>query len=374
MTRRILHVVGAMRRGGIQSWLMHLLRTIDRQNYHLDFLVHSPQPCAYDQEVRDLGSSVLHCPQTGNPWQYARDFARTLRTQAPYDVVHSHVYSFTGLVLRLAARQRVPLRIAHCHNNRRVVETARGVVRHCQLRLMKSWIRKYAMVKIAASGDAAEDLFGPAWNLDPAVRVIHCGLDLTAFKIAPDRAALRARLGLAPDDRVIGHVGRFVPQKNHRFLIEVAAEAIKRDDRVRLLLVGDGPLRPEIERHAAALGIAGRVLFVGERDDVPEVMSAMDGLLFPSLHEGLGLVLVEAQAAGLSCLIADRVPREADVVPGLVYRLPLEEAPAGWAERLIEISTARRVGRAEALAAVVASPFNIAGSVRQISRIYDGVL
>jgi glycosyltransferase involved in cell wall biosynthesis len=184
---------------------------------------------------------------------------------------------------------------------------------------------------------------------------------------------LRARLRLPVDALVVGHVGRFVAEKNHGFLVEVAAAALKLDPRVWLLLVGDGPLRGEIERRVGALGIGERVIFAGERDDVPAILgAAIDMLVFPSSHEGLGLVAIEAQAAGLPCLIADRVPREADVVPALVSRLPLEEAPALWARRALDIAAAPRMGRAEALAAVVGSTFNIALSVREIARIYGG--
>lgn len=373
MSRRILHVVGGMERGGIQSWLMHLLRTVDRQRYHMDFLVHSSQPCTYDREILQLGSRLLPCSHPRLPWQFAGDFARALTTQIRYDVVHSHVYAFSGYVLQLAARHRVPLRIAHGHTDRRVVEAKRGLVRQGKLRLMKSWIRRYAVVKVAASGDAAADLFGRDWNLDPTVRVVHCGLELAPFKTAPDRAEMRARLGLPANALIIGHVGRFTPEKKQAFLVEITAEAVKRGARAHLLLVGDGPLRREVEQRAAALGIRRHVLFAGDRDDVPAIMgAAIDAFVFPSLHEGLGLVVVEAQAAGLPCLVSDRVPREADVVPGLIRRLPLEQGPAAWARHVLEISAGPQVSRTAALAAVESSPFNITRSVEAMTRIYDG--
>jgi glycosyltransferase involved in cell wall biosynthesis len=375
MTCRILHVVGRMQRGGIENWLMQLLRVVDRRRYQMDFLVLDGRPSAHDREIRQLGRNLLPCPAARNPWSFARDFARVLGTQAPYDVVHSHVYSFTGLILRIAARLGIPLRIAHAHADRRMLEAGAGLVRRCQLRLMKAWIDRYAVVKLATSGGAAEDLFGAGWRRDPKVRVVHCGLDLAPFRIRPDRAEIRGRLRLPADALVIGHVGRFDPEKNHAFLVEVAAEAIKRNDRVRLLLVGDGPRRGEIERRVTALGIAERVLFAGERDDVPALLSAaIDVFVFPSLAEGLGLAAVEAQSAGLPCLIADPVPEEADLVPGLICRRPLDDGPAVWAERLLDLAAAPRTGRAEALAAVEASPYNIARAAREITRIYDGEL
>ena len=142
MTRRVLHVVGSMERGGIQTWLMHLLRNIGRQRYQMDFMINSDLDGAYDGEILQLGSKLLRCSNPRNPWHYARDFARALRAEERYDVIHSHVYSFSGFVLRLAARQGIPMRIAHVHNDRRVVEAQRGMIRQSQLQLMKTWIRR----------------------------------------------------------------------------------------------------------------------------------------------------------------------------------------------------------------------------------------
>lgn len=373
MTRRILHVVGGMDRGGIQGWLMDLLRSVDRQRYHMDFLVQSNAESAHDREIVELGSKLLYCPSISNPWNFGGRFARVLEQQQAYDIVHSHIYAVTGLVLRFAARLGVPLGIAHAHADRRTLEVASGLTRQLQLRLMKAWIRKYAGVKLAVSRNAAEDLFGPAWRQDPSVRVVHCGLDLAPYRVVRDRGEMRARLLLPADALVIGHVGRFDPEKNHAFLVEVAAEAIKLNERVHLLLVGDGALRRDTERRAAALGVAGQVHFAGARDDVPAILrAAVDLFVFPSVSEGLGLAAIEAQAAGLPCLISDRVPTEADVVPSLISRRSPDEAAALWARQLMEMSTQTRVDPATALLEVERSSFNITQSVRHVTRIYDG--
>lgn len=112
---RILHVLGGMERAGAETWLMHLLRMIDRDRYRMDFLVHVPEPQDYDDEIRALGSSILPCPHTRNPCRYARAFGEILRAHGPYDVVHSHVHHHSGFVLRLAKHAGVPTRIAHSH-------------------------------------------------------------------------------------------------------------------------------------------------------------------------------------------------------------------------------------------------------------------
>ena len=172
--------------------------------------------------------------------------------------------------------------------------------------------------------------------------------------------------GWQPDDRVLGHVGRFDQQKNHAFLLEIMAAAIRIDSRVRPLLVGDGPLRPEMERRAVRLGL--RPIFTGSRPDVPEIMlGAMDAFVFPSLFEGLGLVLVEAQAAGLPVVTSDVVPVEATVVSETVRRLSLADSADSWARAALD---APRPDRGRCLEAVTASPFNLAANFDRLLASY----
>jgi len=173
---------------------------------------------------------------------------------------------------------------------------------------------------------------------------------------------------------VIGHVGRCVEQKNHRFLIEIAAEVCRRDSAVRFLLVGDGPLRPRIEQQAAQAGLGERVIFAGLRDDVPALMTGvMDCFLLPSLFEGLGIVLIEAQAAGLPCIYSDVVPEEAAVVPQLVQTLSLDQPADEWAQAVLACRDRKgAVTPAEALDCVRHSHFNIEQSIRNLMAVYDG--
>jgi glycosyltransferase involved in cell wall biosynthesis len=169
------------------------------------------------------------------------------------------------------------------------------------------WVRDAATIGLAASAQAAEDLFGNRWRDDPRWRVLSYGIDLTPFAASPQRDRVRAGWGLERDAVVLGHVGRFEPQKNHAFLLEILAAARRIDPRVRPLLMGDGPLRPWVERRAAELGL--RAVFTGSRGDVPRLMlGAMDAFVFPSRFEGLGLAMVEAQAAGLPVIAADVHP------------------------------------------------------------------
>lgn len=371
MTRRILHVVGRMDRGGIETWLMHLLRRIDRRRFRMDFLTRGGEPGAYDEEIRGLGSRVIPCAGHLNPWRYARRFAEALASHGPYDVLHAHFSRYNGMVMRMAAQGGVPVRIAHCHTDLRHTESDQSWPVRAYLRLMRRRIQRYATLKVAVSRGAAEYLYGPGWAMQPNTRVIHCGVDLSAFAQPVDPLAVRQAVGLPANAVVIGHVGRFVAQKNHDLLLDVARAAMAIDRRVRLLLVGDGPLRPTIVARAQELGIADRVVFAGSRDDVPEMLAAMDVFVLASHHEGLGLALVEAQAAGLPCIVSDRVPEEAAVTPPLVRRLPLEAPVSAWVAAVLDASGPRPIAREAALARLRASDFDIETSLEAITSLYE---
>ena len=369
---RVLHVTGGMNRAGTETWLMHLLRNIDREQYSMDFLVHTAQPCAYDYEIAALGSRIIPCFPHTNPWLYARNFMRALKEHGPYDVVHSHVHHFSGLPLYLAHRAGVPVRIAHSHNDTTSPDGAAGPVRLAYLRLMEHFIRTNATAGLAASRKAAAALYGPDWESDPRWRLLYCGIDLEPFRQATDPAQVRAELGIPSDACVIGHVGRFHEQKNHSFLTEIAFEIAKREPRMRLLLVGDGPLRSQVEQKTAQLGLTGKVIFAGVRSDIPRLMlGAMDVFVMPSLYEGLPLVGIEAQAAGLPLLVSDTITDELTAVEQIVHRLSLNAPPAVWADTALRLCYLEK-DRHEALRKIDASRFNITRSVSEVVRCYHG--
>ncbi len=256
-TIRVLHVLGALNRGGVENWLLHVLRKLDRDRFRLDFLVHTTSSGVFDEEIRALGGAILHCPQPSRAWSYARRFRRLLREHGPYDVVHSHVHHYSGFVLRLARRAGVPARIAHSHTTsgggwrvegggRRNTLHPAELLRQGYLALMRYWLTRHATVCLSASRQAHEALFGPANGHDQGHRVLPCGIDLEPFRVKVDAAAVRAEFGLPPDGFVLGHVGRFAACKNHNLLVAITAEILRRIPNVYLLLVGDGELRSDV--------------------------------------------------------------------------------------------------------------------------------
>ena len=369
---RILHVVGAMNRGGAETWLMNVLRSIDRDRFHMDFLVHTQEAGAYDSEIRALGSEVIPCLDPSRPWTYARRFGRTLQNRATYDVVHSHVHHYSGFVLRLAQRQGVRVRIAHSHNDTSNLDQASGIARRQYLNLTKRWITRYATHRLACSDNAGTALFGDGQNPQSPWLTVRCSIDLTPFQGQSDRHNMRCQLGIPEETLVIGHVGRFAEQKNHGFLIDVAAELIARRPDACFLLVGDGPLRASIEDSVRVRNLSHAVRFLGIRSDVIQIMkNMMDVLLLPSLYEGLPVVLIEAQAAGLPCVISDVVTPEADIVPPLIRRLSLSDPPGRWAEALIAAYDIHRtVPKSQALEEVRRSPYNLGQAMPDLERLY----
>lgn len=368
---RILQVVGGMNPGGIETWLMHILRNIDRQQFQIDFLVHTTETCAYDEEILALGSRIITCTSPSLKWWiYNANFSQILKQNGDYDIVHSHVHHFSGYILRLAKLAGVPVRIAHSHNDTSSAEARAGWKRKAYVTSMKKLIDRYATLGLAASQDAAVDLFGDRWKSDSRRQLLYCGLDLKPFQAQIDARNIRSKLGIPADAFVIGHVGRFETQKNHQFLLEVAAEVAHREPKVHILLIGDGPLHPAMKAKVAQLNLSDRVTFAGLRSDVPQLMmGAMDIFIFPSLYEGLGLVLIEAQAAGLPCILSDVIPSEADVVKPLMKRLSLTQPASYWAKELLSQRTKEIIPGA--LTSVMNSKFNLDISLRQLTQMYQ---
>ncbi len=370
---RILHVVGGMNRGGIETWLMHILRRIDRDRFQMDFLVHTTQPCAYDEEIRALGSKIIPCLYPSQPWMYADNFKRILRESDPYDVVHSHVHHFSGYILRLAQQAGVPVRIAHSHLDTSLIDAKAGLFRRLYLALTKYWIARYATHGLGCSRNALLALFNQDWDTDPRWRVLYCGIDLTPFKKRVDSVTVRAELGIPADAFVVGHVGRFQEQKNHRFLLEIFAEVAKREQQAYLLLVGEGPLRPNIEQQALQMRLGDRVIFAGGRSDVPRLMmAAMDVFLLPSLNEGLPMTGIEAQAAGLPLILSDIITEEVNKIKPQVQKISSSQPAAVWADALLAARNAKsNITQANSLTVMKNSEFDITYSFQALINTYS---
>lgn len=365
---RILQVVHRTGRGGIETWLMHVLRNIDRTKYQIDFMVNTYKKQVYDDEIKSLGSDIIPCSQPAHPVDHGRNFRQILLERGPYDVVHIHGGPASGYLLRLAAHAGVPCRIIHRHST----SEEKGRLRSKFYRLItKRWMMKYMTDGMGCSSDACAYLFGPNWRQDPRIRVLLYGFDFSKFSNLTVRTKVRQSFGIPTDALVVGHVGRFHPAKNHSFLIRVGGELCKREKNIFFMLVGDGPIRGEIESQVAALRCHDRFIFTGATSEVASMMSAMDIFLFPSHYEGLGIVTVEAQAAGLHCVISDVVPKEVDVIPAQITRLSFSEGAERWADVVLKLSEQPKPEQPQSAKLIANSDFGIKKCLANLTAVYE---
>jgi glycosyltransferase involved in cell wall biosynthesis len=364
---RVLQVVGGLDRAGVETWLRNVLATVDPAEVKLDFLVHRAREGHYEPEVRALGAEVLRCLAPRRPVRYVRELAALVR-RGRYDVVHTHTQLHGALALLAARLAGVPVRVAHAHlaeepSDRRwprrayVVAARRAAGALCTRGL-------------AVSAEAGRALFGERWGSDPRLELHHSAIDLAPFERPVDGARARAGLGLPAGALVVGHVGRFEPQKNHEAVLRIFARVAARVPRARLLLAGDGPLRPAVEARARDLGVGDAVSFLGSRGDVPALLAAMDVLLFPSRYEGLGLVVLEARAAGVPAVVSSAVPPEAREAPGLVTVVALEAPDERWAEAVLAAPPRTAALARRGLDALRGSPYDVRVSARELAARY----
>ena len=325
---RVVQVMGKMVGGGIEAVVMNYYRHIDHSRVQFDFLVDEDSTLVPREEIEALGGRVIKVPPYQQVGAYMRE-CEVLFRQEDWLIVHSHLNSLSVFPLRAAKRAGVPVRIAHSHSTSGRGEYAKNALKI----VLKTQANRYPTHRLACSHFAGEWLFGEGAEFD----VMYNAIDLGRFSFnAEVRAKERADLGIAGSTFVIGHLGRFMPQKNQRFLIDAFATFVETHPDSVLLLAGEGEQRPLAENRAIERGVSGKVRFLGQRSDVDRLYQAFDVFVLPSLYEGLGLVGIEAQRASLPCLLSDRITREVDVT-GTCEFLPIAD-PMIWTKALIHVA------------------------------------
>lgn len=339
---RVLQVVTYMGRGGLESMLMNYYRHIDREEVQFDFLVHRQERAAFDDEIESLGGRIYRLPRLV-PWSknYLAALNRFFDEHSEHKIVHVHQDCLSSVILKVAAQHNVPVRVAHSHS----ANQDKNLKYPIKL-WYKRGIPKYATNLFACGKGAGDWMFGGA-----SYQIINNAIDVVACAYNPTKCQeMRRQLGLE-NEFTIGHVGRFNQPKNHPFLLDIFAALLRREPKAVLLLVGGGEDMTKIQAKAQALGVAEHVRFLGIRSDVADLMQAMDVFVFPSLYEGLPVTMVEAQAAGLPCIISDKVPPECILTEGLVDVLPLSAEPEIWAAKILEKKNLPRTDRRSEIAA-----------------------
>lgn len=362
---KILHVVGRMDRGGTEALLMNLLHIVDKDRYQFDFVEQTQDQCDYDQEILSLGSTIYRCPHIslGSLKEYRKWWQEFFAKHPEYRIVHGHSRGSAPIYLDEAKKAGL-ITILHCHNNSHG-KGIKGLIRF----VWQLPLRKLAEHNFACSYDSGVSQFGK----DSAFQVIKNGIRTKQFVWNPEtRERIRREFSLE-DKLVIGNVARFVEQKNHKFLVPVFYEIQKLKPDAVLMLVGQGHLENEIRQQINDLGIADKVIFTGVRADVNDLMQAMDIFVLPSLFEGLGIVNIEAQAAGLPCFVSDVVvPQEVNITE-LMHYIPLQNTPKQWAETILGEALPLKQRR-DMTKEIAAAGFDVQQTCDELCAFYEEVL
>ena len=335
----VMHCVQVMNRAGQETFIMNLFRKIDREQIQFDFMCCKPGQGDFDEEIQALGGRIYHPQLNRNPgmWKHMQNVF--LLTKAlkeldhPCDVFHIHTdHALDAFRCALAAKLAGVKKIAvHSHNTDNLYHLRAH-------KIFKKLLAKMDVCRFACAKEAGIWLFGESDFI-----VLHNGLDLARFHYdQAKRNVVREKMNWH-DKKIVGHVGRFNEQKNHKFVIEVFRELHRQDPDTHLVLVGRGELEASIRDMVEKLHLSNAVSFLGVRDDVQELYQGMDLFFFPSLFEGLPVVLVEAQAVGLPCLITDTISTEALFTEQVIQK-SLNDAPCVWAEtaeKLLQLAPLR---------------------------------
>ena len=325
---RILQISYDMSLGGAETLIMNLYRNIDRTKIQFDFLLHSNEKSAYEDEITALEGKIYRIPRFigYNKFSYDRQLKTFLLKHPEYRIMHDHLMDSATETFKVA-KKLGRTTIAHSH----IAQYDFSLND-----LIRSYFRKdickFSDYRFACSQDAGNWLYRGKGNFS----VLKNGIETSKFCFSQKkRNELRKVLGIKENEFAVIHIGRFVEQKNHKRIISIFKEITDLKENSKLFLVGEGPLKAEIEKQVAEFKLTDKVIFLGTRKDVNELLSAFDVFLFPSLFEGLGIVLIEAQASGLPCVFSDVIPTEVALIPSILKPISLEDTNRAWAEATI---------------------------------------
>ena len=338
---RVLHVVGNMGIGGIETLIMNIYRNIDRDKVQFDFLIHNPTEGEYAEEIKKLGGHIYRMPVLRDKtrtyywryFEYKRALKKFFSEHKEIKVLHGHMTNTASIYMPIAMKYgNVKCCIAHSHQTEATPGLS-GVVTN----ILQRHLEKIATDYFACSEEAAKWIYSIEIVENGKVKIIHNGVDVEKYHFdSVEHEKIKNQMGHS-GKIVFGNVARFKKQKNHEFLIDIFAEIHKMNQNTVLILVGQGELEENMKEKVAKLGLGDCVEFLGARNDVPKLLKDFDVFLLPSLFEGLPLVGIEAQAAGLPMITSNTVTLEADVTGNVTF-LPLELSAEEWAKKILEVN------------------------------------
>lgn len=362
---RILQIMGIVESGGVEAVIMNYYRNIDKNKVQFDFVMHKGGNPHYIAEVQSMGARVYEItPYSKNIFAFTYEIYKIIKN-GHYDIVHSNMNSLSGFPLFAAWLAGARFRILHNHTTDTKAEGLRTVLK----RMLRPFAKMFANKYWACSKLAAEWMYGKQAVNAGKVTIINNAIDLDKFAFNQEkRDKLRKELGLE-EKFVIGHVGRFMKQKNHEFLIDIFAEVEGKKNNAILVLIGEGPLMESIRDKVSNFHLKNKVMFLGVRNDVADLYNVMDVFALPSFYEGLPVVGVEVQANGLPFLCSDKVTREI-LISDSIKLLPLNDGARKWAEVIL---SAKRVPFDETLKSMQKSGFGISIEARKLEERYKNL-
>lgn len=326
----IAHIMGKWVGGGVESVVMNYYRHINRENIQFDFICDDDSTNIPYDEITKLGGRVLIIAGYQKLFQYQKELYQLLKNNH-YQIIHSHINTMSVFPLRIAKKVNVPIRIAHSHSTTNKKEVKKNLMKQLLRLLSKVYANEY----MCCSEYAGRWLFGKKFYDQEKVYLLNNAIDLNKFIYNEAiREQKRKEWNFNKDTIVIGHVGRFVEQKNHGFLIDIFYEIHQLNPNSVLLLAGQGPLLAKMQKKVLQLGLENSVFFLGQRTDIHELYQSFDVFLLPSLYEGLPVVGVEAQASGLLCVFSDNMTQETKVLNSTIF-LSLQDDEKKWAKELL---------------------------------------
>lgn len=339
--KRVLQVFHSMNMGGAENMIMSLYRSIDKSKIQFDFLVHSSESGFFDDEIRSLGGRIFYAPyyRVFNEKEYKKSIEKLFDEHVELSVVHGHLGSCSHIYLKIA-KSKGRYTIAHSHNTK-----TEKSFKYLLYWMFTRKTRKIADFFMACGVEAGISRFGQVIVDSDRFCVLKNAIYINKFKYNPNvRRDVRKHYGVTEKEIWITNIGRFNVQKNHHYMIELMRyiSNMNESDRVKLFLVGDGSLKRKIEEQVAQYLLEDRIVFLGIRDDIPEILQATDKLIFPSLYEGLPVTVIEAQAAGCECILSENITKEVKITD-LVRFLPITNESLGlWAKHVLSSSLTER--------------------------------
>jgi len=328
---RVLQVFSEMNRGGAETMIMNLYRHIDKTKIQFDFVVHTKEKCEFDEEIENHGGIIYRVPRYigKNHFEYIDSWKNFFINHQDYKIIHGHIRSTASLYLKVAKKLGL-ITIAHSHNT----SSGNGISSIVK-NILQYPIRYTADYFLACSEASGKWLFGNRIILNRNFKLLLNAIEIDNFLFNNDlRNTIRKEFGVE-DKYVIGHVGRFHPQKNHDFLINIFKIVHNKFTNSVLLLIGDGDLKESIQTKVKKENLENSVIFTGLRSDVPDILNGMDIFLMPSLFEGLPVTLIEAQANGMNCIVSDSITSEVKITDQVEF-ISLKNSTEYWSEIILK--------------------------------------